>query len=188
MFDKSKNKVSGFLHPRFSTLADEIVNQIKLVENIRKANVIINFSSTKRGNIKVSLDLIGRVEEGPYINEGFLGNVFAETEIPKYIFTALTNKELERVSLSEEDLESIYDYLQLKLEHIDTIDWSGLQSLCDKASGEFVELSDKVFFTIANIMDENKTSKKTFKIGILNDLPEDIYGQLYPFKEVLIKL
>ena len=188
LFSEGKKIVSEFINPKFYTLADSIVEQIKSVEGIRKAKVIVNFNPTKVGNIKISLDLVGRVAEGPYINEGFLETAFGEEEIPQYLSMAINSNELQRVSLSEDDLEDLYAHLQLKSELMDTIEWSELVESCKKTSTCYIELFDKMFFTTIRLLDENKALIKTFKIGILNDAPKEIFEKLYPFKDVLVKM
>ena len=175
--EKILSNLKGFLPKSFLKIGDSIISYFE-EKKAEEAIATINLSVGLLNAVEVSIDLIFRQNETPLMQKNAISTVGTIFDMPKYIVDGVRNNEISFIKLTSEDIEHLYAERNIGMENSTTWDKLTRQT----SSGSTIRFTDRVFYTLVEFCSQDGTSVNKIRYGVINDIPQDKYSEIYPFK------
>lgn len=175
-----KSVLNELLPKEFYSLGDVITNYLETKQGLENAIVLVNFQNVIAKRIlKVSCDVIFKQNGVPMQQKNFLETVVSVFDMPQYIHEGINNGQIESIKLGSEDLESLFVEKTLSMEK--SKKWNEVQKSCLPYSKR-INLTDRVFYTLVECYNGKEEKINALRIGVIDDLPDNLSKELYPGK------
>lgn len=165
--------------PDFCQIGDKIIKWVRKKKNLEAG--IVDIAFTDLGGHMFSVVCNITYNEGGQLKRatGIVNTTITNEDTPMHISNGIENKSLGILKLNEEDLEILDKEIGYDLK--DRMKWNDIINSCHKENIAFVNLTDRVFYTLVERCNGNGTVISCLRVGIVENLPEEISNQLYPF-------
>lgn len=169
----------------FIRSAAAIVNHLKEIKDLNSAIIIMNIE--KDGILyHITFDNIFAKEGIPYKQQGFRVIDSVSIDLPKYILDEVASKGKMTVNFSAEDLDTLFAEKDSKIHSK-----LRFRDICNALSSKDIKsirLTDRVFYTRLDCLNTENDITSSMFIGIIDDMSDEIYNEVYPFKSCVISL
>lgn len=166
--------------PDFCQIGDKIIKWIRNKKNVQTGIVDIAFTDLGGHMYRVVCNITYNEGGQPKRATGIVNTTITNEDTPTHISNCIENKSLGMLKLTEDDLETLDKEIvyNLKLK----VKWIDVLNTCHKENISFINLTDRVFYTLIEFCNSNGNVINCSRAGIIENLPDEISNQLYPFK------
>lgn len=172
--------------PDFCQVGDKIIKWVRNKKNIEAGIVDIAFTDLGGHMYRVVCNIT--YNDGIQLRRAtsIVNTTITNEDTPMHISNGVENKSLSILKLDEEDLEVLDKEIDYVLKN--RMKWNDIINSFHKANIAFVNLTDRVFYTLVELCNGNGTVISCMRVGIIENLPEEINNQLYPFNSYKLVL
>ena len=165
--------------PDFCQIGDKIIKWVRSKKNLEAGIVDIAFTDLGGHMYRVVCNIT--YNEGGQLKRatGIVNTTITNEDTPMYISNSIENKSMGMLKLTEDDLEALDKELGYDLEF--KVKWIDVVNSCHKENISFINLTDRVFYTLIELCNGNGNVIGCSRAGIIENLPDEISNQLYPF-------
>ncbi len=169
---------------KFHQCRFDIFDFIKSKSNISKAKAVMTIS---KGIIlyDVSLDLVYFSDGKPFVVNSISKKTLADHDLPSYIPKIMKNNKIE-IKFDENDLQNLFNESQIGI--VERTSYKDIVTICKTNAIDKIKLIDRVFYTRIEYLGANDEIQSIGHFAKIDEMSNDVYNALYPFKECTLQI
>lgn len=165
--------------PDFYQIGDKIIKWVRKKKNIEAGIVDLAFTDLGGHMYRVVCNITFNEKGQLKRAKSIVNTTITNEDTPAHISKGIENKSLGVLKLDEVDLEVLDKEISYNLKQ--KMKWEDIIKLCHEENLAIVNLTDRIFYTLVEFCNGNEIAISSLRVGIVDNLPEEITNQLYPF-------